>query len=958
MSETAKIKKLVSAWLDYIFLEELSNASVNATTPLGQNIWDKEISLIGDKLVLSKALFQELKEKYLAALDNQNKSDVKIAVAFPTIYQVAKNQRQFRPLFTIDVSSIFLGKFRKSGWDLTEYNFQPVIPNLMELSRLDESEVENLVTREGLKVFLEDTFKHPFTTLQDCMDLVELPSSSLPLKSSPYFLRFDFVPANYNLKQDLQKINSQSFASWAFPNHPAYEYLFGQPSLPTHEVLFFGAFPTDPPNRSQAKALKHQRENSLTAVVGPPGNGKTTLLLHEIAVSVVERGYQLASDGFDVSNLIFVTSTNNRAVNNVIERLAGHFPDHSFYLPGGRKDLIKKQVIPRLQAAIDWLNSETFSQDKWSQKSSLLLAGVKELQQQQELGREKERQKEQLLVTQEQLEHELAALERQIETAYEQTSNDLPDYDEYPLEAYEKILPYLEKAIRSLNRTNSSQVKSKNLSWWQRVWYLLRRFWREITKTSADHIINRLGQEIHAPITATLATPFPFKLPLNPESIRAARLQIALQLEEVREIQAKQSPSVFEQSEHWRQQRDDLTERLQQIEQQLDSYPSEDFYTRFPQEYYQEQQQLFELAWQFLLSEAVRRKDEVIASIKIYIDLINVDRNYEARRKFKRSEARILRDISLIFPVWASTLHSIRNLLPLPNSGCINRLIVDEAGMIPIHQLFPALVRCNKALIVGDPLQLEPIIPFNQSIIEQYHETTFIERGLTDTDYECYSPTAIETATAYHRAAGVFDESDKIGSGIILSEHHRCVPPIIDFCDRLGNYNLDIQTKDKESKLGSNLIAYHVEGNYNRHTNLQEIEAIDSLIEHLVESGYSVDSFDDNTIGVISPYRAQADALYSRLHSKYRGFTRESIGTVHTFQGGQKSVIILSPRQCREQDSFWFINRRPNLLNVSVSRAEELFILVGNLELLKQSGGYMRMLVEHIQKIGEIRQLP
>ncbi len=366
-----------------------------------------------------------------------------------------------------------------------------------------------------------------------------------------------------------------------------------------------------------------------------------------------------------------------------------------------------------------------------------------------------------------------------------------------------------------------------------------------------------------------------------------------------------------------------------------------------------------QLAWQFLQHEAVRRKDEVIASIRTYIDVINAEWNHEAWRKFARSGASILRDVSLIFPVWASTLQSIRNLLPYPDSGCINRLIVDEAGMIPLHQLFPALVRCNKAMIVGDPLQLEPIVTFNRSIIEQYHERAFIERGLTDTDYERYSPTAISTATAYHRAAGVFDESNQVGSRIILSEHHRCVPPIINFCARLCNYNLDVKTKVTESKLGSNLIAYHVEGNYEQHTNLPEIEAIDSLIKHLVEGGYLVSSpNDNNTIGVISPYRAQADALYSRLHSKYRDFTRESIGTVHTFQGGQKSVIILSTRQCRDQDSLWFINRRPNLLNVSVSRAGELFILVGNLELLKQSGGYMRMLVEHIDRFGEIRQLP
>ncbi|NJK58910.1 MAG: AAA family ATPase [Pleurocapsa sp. SU_5_0] len=139
-------------------------------------------------------------------------------------------------------------------------------------------------------------------------------------------------------------MSSQSLASWAFPGHPAYEYLFGQPEPPCHEELFFGAFPTDPPNTDQAIALKHQRQNSLTAVIGPPGNGKTTLLLHEIALSVVERGYQLASTGFDESNLTFVTSTNNRAVNNVLERLATLFSADCFYLVGGRKELIDNSL--------------------------------------------------------------------------------------------------------------------------------------------------------------------------------------------------------------------------------------------------------------------------------------------------------------------------------------------------------------------------------------------------------------------------------------------------------------------------------------------------------------------------------------------------------------------------------------------------------------------------------------
>ncbi|WP_199327205.1 AAA domain-containing protein [Nostoc sp. FACHB-888] len=66
--------------------------------------------------------------------------------------------------------------------------------------------------------------------------------------------------------------------------------------------------------------------------------------------------------------------------------------------------------------------------------------------------------------------------------------------------------------------------------------------------------------------------------------------------------------------------------------------------------------------------------------------------------------------------------------------------------------------------------------------------------------------------------------------------------------------------------------------------------------------------------------------MTQRLQSRWKDFPpQQSIGTVRTFQGGQKSVIIFSTRQCLATDSLWFINRRPNLLNVAVSRARELY---------------------------------
>ncbi|NJO93312.1 MAG: hypothetical protein HC820_01160 [Hydrococcus sp. RM1_1_31] len=223
---------------------------------------------------------------------------------------------------------------------------------------------------------------------------------------------------------------------------------------------------------------------------------------------------------------------------------------------------------------------------------------------------------------------------------------------------------------------------------------------------------------------------------------------------------------------------------------------------------------------------------------------------------------------------------------------------------------------------------------------------------MTDTDYDRYSPTAL---SAYHRAAGGSGKEGDLGNGIILRQHYRSIPVIAGVSNLLCNYGMIIKTSPKPSLLGANLIACHVEGEIVDHVNQAELDAVEGLIEKLLKAGYCLNSSDNqNTIGVISPYRRQADTLTERLRARWKEFALDSIGTVHTFQGGQKSVIILSTRQCPRLDSIWFIDRRPNLLNVAVSRARELFILVGNLDLLLK-GNYTKQLVEYIQKFGEIR---
>ena len=953
LSNEARIRAIIAVWLDYIRLEDLTNAKVDAKGHGVDYVWDKGVSLIGNHLIIDRALFKTLKQEKKACADRNREEDYQIAVAFPSIAQFENNLRKFRPLFTIDLTPILSVNYRQKGWDLNEFEFHPVLPNLIKFYGIEEEEAELLPTREGLFVFLEAIFNRPFSTLQDFLQLIELPEKPLRCQPIPYLLRFGFASYNHHLKKDFQNLLEQLDYPWTIPGHPAYEYLFGLPQSPKQERLFLGAWATSPPDAAQATALKHSCFQVLTAVIGPPGHGKTHVALHKIAQQVVERAVKLARQGVDENNLTVVASTNNRAVNNVETHLSEKFDNDFFYLSqaGEDRDSLRKKVLPKLQTALNWLNETTMKQAEWSRAKERLLSAVGEFQSHQEqavLEQKQrvsdERQLEQNRAESEELTRAIEAIQREQQQL---SSNEEIDYSQFPRDTVERIAGAIESAWRTLP-TETRQSRS----WYRKLVNWLLSLWRSFKGQTDGAIIARLNKNINEDVAHTKNTPFPLELIVNRKHLEYWRSHIAGQLTAAEEWQQRWTlrQRNHSQLQTLQQQIVSRQRQQQQIQTKIASYSERDFYSCFYTELHQLQVQLFELSWQFLLSTALLRKEAVIASIRTYIGVLNGE--WETKRQFKRNWHSVYRDLSLLFPVFLSTLQSLRRLFPELHNGCIDLAIVDEAGQIPPHQVFPLLVRSRRAMFLGDPWQLEPIVPLSDSDKDLYRAKAFFARQLTDADYDRYSPTAL---SAYHRAAGGSGRVGDLGNGIVLKYHYRSVPEIARFISQLCYPEMIISTSPSPSLLGANLIACHVEGQHTDHINQAEIEVVKDLIKELLEAGYSINSNDNSsTIGIISPYRRQADALTNSLRSRWSDFPPNSMGTVHTFQGGQKSVIILSTRQCHFKDSLWFINRRPNLLNVAVSRARELFILVGNLELLR-AGEYSKLLVEYIEQFGEIR---
>ncbi len=955
MLESEKLIQIVQAWLAYIRLEELTQAEVERGSDAYPKVIDKGVQLLANKLMLDSEVFKQFQQQQQAAKRGRP-NDFQMAVAFPQIYLIqgkGKEQKlKYLPLFTVDISPIFKGNYRKTGWDLTDYEFQPVVVNLMRLYGLEEEQAESLIVASGILKFLEDTFKGRFFTLRDFIDLVDLPEGKYKTFRQPYLLRCDFTPYNALLKLDLQGILQQLQeiphpCNWLTETHPAMQYLFGKPRSPRHEVMFWGAFASHTPDEYQASVLKHTQENLLTAVCGPPGTGKTEVFLHLVAQQVVNRALRLVRGEEDGNNLILFASTNNSAIQKFQQRLTGNYPTEQFYLSGGNQGIIRRETLPKLQSSQDWLRNTEFNQDFWSEAKLELLQAENEIQQLIEQNRFNNSQKvidaelrSQLDLEIQSLTNDIAAKNSELQALTDERSS-LGDYTNFPIEAYQQIKEGLSQAERELPKESDSIAK---------------RAYNLINFTTDKLVFKRLANRTNAAVLNTLATAHPFQIPLDRLSLTTAQMEVQQKLD-----LSQQWQNLNQKVTNIQTQLTALTKQLelkqadyQLFQSQLDNYPQGDFYSSFYRDYHSLQLSLFQRAWAFQEQEILRRKDSVMRALETYGSVLTGDG--DALLKLETDADAIFRDLSLIFPVISSSLQSIRNMLPILQPNSVKLALVDEAGTTLVHQLFPLLVRSQRAVVAGDPQQIEPIVNLCDDTIKQYLKTAFLDMGMGNEDYYRYAPTAKYTATAYHRAAGANGTESDLGNGIILRNHYRCTPPIIQFCSPNYPGGLQILSNYDQTTTVKHLLAYHVEGSHLNHTNPEEIDAVEDAIASLLKQGYDLGAADKSkTIGVMSPFSQQANALRYRLTKRWQNFSWDDIGTVHTFQGGEKAAIIFSAYQCHQEHSFWFLNRKPNLLNTAVSRARELFVLVGNLRELELAGGETKRLVEHIRQHGEMR---
>lgn len=303
--------------------------------------------------------------------------------------------------------------------------------------------------------------------------------------------------------------------------------------------------------------------------------------------------------------------------------------------------------------------------------------------------------------------------------------------------------------------------------------------------------------------------------------------------------------------------------------------------------------------------------------------------------------------LSKLTPCLGSTIHMMPKLFqfyaPKQDNNnpslfdFIDLLIMDEAGQVSTEIGMTSLAFAEKALIIGDTDQIEPIRSFgNNEDIKLMKEFDLIdvyddmeERGLSASSGNMMQMAKMQSAIS-------IDENTK---GMFLSDHWRCVPKIINYCNELvykGRLILKKPSKDNPvfPAMGfAHIPSQSVKKGGSRFSPIEADVIVDWIVNNAANIKKAYDGNLADILGIVTPFSAQATEISKSL--KQAGIKDKiQVGTVHRFQGGEKNLMIFSPVYGMHDDvKSYFFDSGKNMMNVAVSRAKDSFLVFGDMRI-------------------------
>lgn len=259
-------------------------------------------------------------------------------------------------------------------------------------------------------------------------------------------------------------------------------------------------------------------------------------------------------------------------------------------------------------------------------------------------------------------------------------------------------------------------------------------------------------------------------------------------------------------------------------------------------------------------------------------------------------------------------------------------VIVDEAGRATLSELLVPCIKAKKLILVGDHKQLAPVI--DDDVLEKIDDkneakTSFFQRlfeRIESADRENLLHTLEYNYRAERRICDLYSNAFYEGKLKTTDAVNAKKSHSLSFASSVVWYDTGkLQNKeDKQSGTGK--------------INPCNVTIIKRVLSQLKDE--MIQKHTTYDIGIITPYKAQTEQLHKTLAVKkdFAGYEID-IGTVDSFQGSDRDIIIydcVRSSKLKQKAKIDFIAEEKRL-NVSLSRAKLLLIIVGDMDFLHQA---------------------
>lgn len=266
-------------------------------------------------------------------------------------------------------------------------------------------------------------------------------------------------------------------------------------------------------------------------------------------------------------------------------------------------------------------------------------------------------------------------------------------------------------------------------------------------------------------------------------------------------------------------------------------------------------------------------------------------------------------------PLWVGTLPDVDDLLPAV-AGLFDLVIIDEASSVEQSTAAATLLRGRRAVIAGDPRQLRHV----SFMSDEQTRTVLADHHLLD------HPAVASRLDV--RRNSCFDVAASVAPVVTLDEHFRSDPHLFDFvARRLYGGQVHVATRTPQNQSTDCIHVVRVDGARD------EDRVVEAEIQWIVEEVRRHRRAGRRSVGVLTPFRAQADAIEAAMLRAFSADELEAldlrVGTVHAFQGNERDIVLASIGIGPDEPAgSWRFVDDPHLFAVMATRARQDLTIV------------------------------